>query len=42
MKSENIFGHQRGESNHSGTRNIQGSNHKGIEVPRVVKAIHLE
>jgi hypothetical protein len=43
MKSENIFGgHQRAESNHSGNRNIHGSNHKGIEVPKVVKGIHLE
>jgi len=40
MKSENLFGNARGESNHSGTR--QPSAHKGIEVPKVVKAIHLE
>ena len=42
MKSENIFGHSRAESNHSGNRHTSGSHHKGIEVPKVVKAIHLE
>ena len=42
MKSENLFGHTRAESNYSGNRHTSASHHKGIEVPKVVKAIHLE
>lgn len=39
MKSENMFAsHIRGESNHSNN----GSQHRGIEVPKVVKGIHVE
>ncbi|TNV84454.1 hypothetical protein FGO68_gene13947 [Halteria grandinella] len=39
MKSESLFGsHVRGESAHSNN----GSQHRGIEVPKVVKGIHID
>jgi hypothetical protein len=42
MKSENLFSTHHGGARGESANSNNGSQHRGIEVPKVVKGIHVE